>query len=89
MRELPPPDIDCVLPSQAGFDLACRSCLDSRRCTAWARSYIRGLLVEYGALPRRDELAVRYDQWAAHALERVNSIATSYFATPAGICSGA
>lgn len=37
------------------------------------RNYIRGLLVEHGALPRRDELAVRYDQWAAHALERVSS----------------
>ncbi|MGH3449121.1 MAG: hypothetical protein ACRDQW_00005, partial [Haloechinothrix sp.] len=38
-----------------------------------ARNYIRGLLVEHGALPRRDELAVRYDQWAAGALERVSS----------------
>ncbi|MGK2874162.1 MAG: hypothetical protein ACSLEW_00765 [Nocardioides sp.] len=37
------------------------------------RNYIRGLLVEHGALPRRDELAVRYDQWATGALERVSS----------------
>jgi integrase len=37
------------------------------------RNYIRGLLVEHGALPRRDEFAVRYDQWAAGALERVSS----------------
>lgn len=37
------------------------------------RNYIRGLLVEHGALPRRDELAVRYNQWAVHALERVRS----------------
>lgn len=37
------------------------------------RSYIRGLLVEHGALPRRDELAVRYDQWATGALDRVSS----------------
>jgi hypothetical protein len=37
------------------------------------RNYIRGLLVEHGALPHRDELAVRYDQWAAGALERVSS----------------
>lgn len=37
------------------------------------RNYIRGLLVEHGALPRRDELVVRYDQWATGALERVSS----------------
>jgi integrase len=37
------------------------------------RNYIRGLLVEHGALPRRDELAIRYDQWATGALERVSS----------------
>ncbi|WP_344368893.1 Fis family transcriptional regulator [Agromyces tropicus] len=37
------------------------------------RNYVRGLLVEHGALPRRDELAVRYDQWATIALERVSS----------------
>lgn len=37
------------------------------------RNYVRGLMVEYGALPRRDELAVRYDQWTTDALERVRS----------------
>lgn len=37
------------------------------------RNYIRGLLVEHGALPRRDELTVRYDQWATSALDRVSS----------------
>lgn len=37
------------------------------------RNYIRGLLVEHGALPRGDELAVRYEQWATSALERVSS----------------
>ncbi len=36
------------------------------------RNYIRGLLVEHGALPPRDELAIRYDQWATSALERVS-----------------
>lgn len=36
-------------------------------------TYIRGLLVEHGALPRRDELAVRYHQWATDALERLSS----------------
>jgi len=30
-------------------------------------------MVEHGALPRRDELATRYDQWATSALERVSS----------------
>jgi hypothetical protein len=38
-----------------------------------ARNYVRGLLVERRALPRRDELAVRYDNWATSALERVSS----------------
>lgn len=37
------------------------------------RNYIRGLLVERGALPRRDELAVRYNQWTTGALERVST----------------
>lgn len=37
------------------------------------RNYVRCLLVEHGSLPRRDELAVRYAQWAASALERVSS----------------
>lgn len=37
------------------------------------RNYIRGLLVEHGALPRRDELAIRYNQWATGALRRVST----------------
>lgn len=37
------------------------------------RNYIRGLLVEHGALPRRDELAVRYDQWTTDALRRLST----------------
>jgi integrase len=37
------------------------------------RNYIRGLLVEHRALPRRDELAVRYNQWTTGALERVST----------------
>jgi hypothetical protein len=36
------------------------------------RNYVRGLLVEHGALPRRDELTVRYAQWATSALARVS-----------------
>jgi hypothetical protein len=39
--------------------------------TSRTRDYVRGLLVEHGALPRRDELAVRYRDWAAGALARV------------------
>jgi integrase len=35
------------------------------------REYVRGLLTEHGVLPRRDELRMRYDSWAAQALERV------------------
>lgn len=36
------------------------------------RDYVRGLLVEHGALPRRDELAARYQAWSKQALERVS-----------------
>ena len=36
------------------------------------REYVRGLLTEHGVLPRRDELRIRYDSWAAQALERVS-----------------
>src|SRR5262249_32623442 len=36
------------------------------------RSSRSGLLVEHGALPRRDELTVRYAQWATSALARVS-----------------
>jgi hypothetical protein len=35
------------------------------------RDYVRGLLVEHGALPRRDELAARFQHWAVEALSRV------------------
>jgi len=37
------------------------------------RNYVRGLLAEHGALPRRDELAARYDRWATSALKRVST----------------
>jgi hypothetical protein len=36
---------------------------------------VRGLLVEHGALPRRDELAARYEDWSRQALERVTDAA--------------
>ena len=45
--------------------------LDELPGTDRTRTYVRGLLVEYGALPRRDELTVRYTQWATNALARV------------------
>lgn len=35
------------------------------------RDYVRGLLVEHGALPRRDELLARYTTWSDHALDRL------------------
>ncbi len=35
-----------------------------------SKTYIRGLLVEYGALPQRDELLTRFDVWSAEAIER-------------------
>ncbi|WP_234760229.1 Fis family transcriptional regulator, partial [Arthrobacter alkaliphilus] len=36
------------------------------------RDYVRGLLTEHGVLPRRDELRIRYDNWAAQAPERLS-----------------
>ena len=35
------------------------------------RDYVRGLLVEHGALPSRDELLARFEQWAEEARQRV------------------
>jgi integrase len=37
------------------------------------RDYVRGLLVEHGALPRRDETKVRYREWAQDALDRLTN----------------
>jgi hypothetical protein len=36
------------------------------------RDYVRGLLVEHGALPRRDERLARYTAWAEDALTRLS-----------------
>ncbi|GAA4289132.1 Fis family transcriptional regulator [Georgenia daeguensis] len=35
------------------------------------RDYVRGLLVEHGALPRRDELLARFTTWSDQALDRL------------------
>ena len=37
------------------------------------REYVRGLLVEHHALPRRDELSIRFSDWAEQALDRITS----------------
>lgn len=37
------------------------------------REYVRGLLVEHNALPRRDELSARFNDWAEQALDRITS----------------
>ena len=37
-----------------------------------SREHLRGLLVEYGALPRRDEILVRFESWARLALDRIH-----------------
>ncbi len=37
------------------------------------REYVRGLLVEHNALPRRDELSARFSDWAVQALERITT----------------
>ncbi|MGX6509586.1 Fis family transcriptional regulator [Rhodococcus sp. SJ-2] len=36
------------------------------------RDYVRALLVEYGVLPPRDEIRIRYRQWTTEALNRVH-----------------
>lgn len=36
-----------------------------------ARNHLRGLLVEHGALPARDELLARFESWAKQARERI------------------
>jgi hypothetical protein len=46
--------------------------LDELPAADRTRNYVRGLLVEHGALPRCDELTVRYAQWATSALARVS-----------------
>jgi integrase len=38
------------------------------------REYVRGLLIEHGVLPRRDELRTRYESWSAQALDRINNL---------------
>lgn len=38
------------------------------------REYVRGLLVEHNALPRRDELSARFSVWAENALEQITTI---------------
>ena len=37
------------------------------------REYVRGLLVEHAALPRRDELNARFTVWADQALDRITT----------------
>lgn len=32
------------------------------------RDYVRGLLIERGALPRRDETKIRFQRWVDHGL---------------------
>jgi hypothetical protein len=34
------------------------------------REYVRGLLIEHGVLPRRDELRTRYENWSANVIDR-------------------
>ena len=36
------------------------------------KEFVRGLLVEHGALPRRDLYRARYQEWSKEALDRVN-----------------
>ena len=46
--------------------------LDALEGPPRTRDYVRGLLVEHGALPRRDELKIRYRKWADNALQRIS-----------------
>lgn len=38
------------------------------------REYVRGLLIEHGVLPRRDELRTRYENWSADVIERTKDL---------------
>lgn len=45
--------------------------LDSLKASR-TREHVRGLLVEHGILPRRDERLARYKNWSTQAVERVD-----------------
>jgi hypothetical protein len=55
------------------WPIPCGRCGEHHQIAAnWPDGGVCGLLVEHGALPRRDELTVRYAQWATSALARVS-----------------
>jgi hypothetical protein len=66
------PHVTEFLTGLAGTAAITHAMLDALPASR-TREYVRGLLVEHAALPRRDELAVRYQHWAREALARVSS----------------
>lgn len=62
--------VTAFLGSLAVAPVITHDALDALPSSA-TREYVRGLLVEHGSLPRRDELLARYQAWAEDALSRL------------------
>jgi hypothetical protein len=60
-----------TLRALAAAERVTHETLDEAPGRQQSKDYIRGLLVEYQALPPRDELLTRYDAWSAAAIARV------------------
>ncbi len=59
-----------TLRAIAAADKLTHELLDQLPAPEQSKTYIRGLLVEYGALPQRDELLNRFGTWSTEAIER-------------------
>jgi hypothetical protein len=59
-----------TLRALAAADELTHELLDQVPGRQQSKTYIRGLLVEYGALPPRDELLSRFESWSIEAIER-------------------
>ena len=60
------------LESLAVIPAVTHEAIDTRPSSP-TREYVRGLLIEHGALPRRDPLKARYEEWSRQAAERLTS----------------
>jgi hypothetical protein len=66
------PHVTAFLQQLAAAPVITHACLDELPASR-TREYVRGLLVEYNALPRRDELSARFNDWAERALDQITS----------------